>query len=108
MASSSAKTNIKEEIEEEINSHKVMMYSKSYCGYCNTAKAIFKKYKTVDVEIKELDISKNGYEIQDVLEELTNQRTVPNIFIGGKHIGGCSVLENLEKKGDLAKLLASP
>lgn len=106
MASSSSETDIKQGIKTETKSHKVMVYSKTYCGFCNTAKDIFKKLKAVDVEIKELDISKNGYEIQDALEELTNQRTVPNIFIGGNHIGGCDALQKLEKNGELAKMLA--
>ena len=104
---SSPETNFKLEIEKEIKSHKVMLYSKSYCGYCNTAKSIFKKHKVDNIEIKELDLTKNGCEIQDALEKLTIQRTVPNIFINGKHIGGCSDLEKLEKKGDLAKLLGT-
>ena len=45
----------------------------------------------------------DGKAIQDALEEITHQRSVPNIFIGKQHIGGNSDLQ--AKKGDLATLL---
>lgn len=53
----------------------------------------------------ELDQVNDGSEIQDALEEITGQRTVPNIFIGKKHIGGNSDLQG--KKGELKELLAA-
>ena len=99
-------TKIKYEIEKEIAANKIMFYSKSYCPFCITAKEILKKLAPSGFEIKELDFDANGNEIQDSLEDLTNQRTVPNIFIGGKHIGGCSDLEKLEKSGELARIVA--
>jgi glutaredoxin len=45
-----------------------------------------------------LDEIDDGAEIQDALYELTGQRTVPNIFIGGEHIGGNSDLQTLKSK----------
>lgn len=47
----------------------------------------------------------DGAAIQDALEEITGQRSVPNIFIGQKHIGGNSDLQS--KKGELPNLLKS-
>ena len=45
---------------------------------------------------------------QDVLNEITGQRTVPNVFINGKHIGGCSDVIAMHSQGDLSRtLLAS-
>lgn len=48
-------------------------------------------------------LTDDGADIQDALEEMTNQRSVPNIFINHKHIGGNSDLQ--AKKGQLDKLL---
>ena len=47
----------------------------------------------------------NGSDYQDVLEELTKQRTVPNVFINGQHIGGCDKTVELYSNGTLSKLL---
>lgn len=48
----------------------------------------------------------NGQEIQDELFRMTGQKTVPNIFINGKHVGGSTDLEALEKSGGLDNLAA--
>lgn len=48
-------------------------------------------------EVYELDKESDGSAIQDALEEISSQRTVPNIFIGQKHIGGNSDLQALKK-----------
>ncbi|KAF2587167.1 hypothetical protein F2Q70_00034427 [Brassica cretica] len=47
-----------------------------------------------------------GTQLQKVLETLTGQRTVPNVFVGGKHIGGCTDTVNLNRKGELELMLA--
>ena len=47
----------------------------------------------------------NGGQIQDKLQEVSGQRTVPNIYINGKHIGGCDNLTSLHKAGKLKPLL---
>ena len=61
-----------------------MIFSKSYCPFCNEAKSVFKElnaeYKSI-----ELDNIEDGDKIQKELFELTGQRTVPNIFINGTH-----------------------
>ncbi|KAI6645695.1 hypothetical protein LOD99_12958 [Oopsacas minuta] len=103
---SATETATKLAVEKEIRANNVMVYSKTYCHFCDAAKDIFKKHKAKSVGIKELDVIRDGNEIQDALDDLTNQRTVPNIFIGGKHIGGCSDLQKLDKSGELAKMLA--
>ena len=45
--------------------------------------------------------------MQDALQALTGQRTVPNVFINGQHIGGCDKVTSLYSNGDLARLLVS-
>ncbi|KAE8352017.1 thioredoxin-like protein [Aspergillus coremiiformis] len=85
-----------------INENAVVVFSKSYCPYCTASKNLLNKEKAKYVAI-ELDNEKDGSAIQDALEELTNQRTVPSIFIKQKHIGGNSDLQ--AKKAELPALL---
>jgi len=50
----------------------------------------------------------DGTEIQSELARITGQSTVPNIFINGKHLGGCDSTVAAQKSGKLAELLAAP
>lgn len=61
----------------------------------------------LDVKYKayELDLRKDGADIQEVLAEMTGQKTVPNIFINKQHVGGCSDLEMAHQSGKLQQLL---
>lgn len=83
----------------------VVVFSKSYCPYCTTAKNVLAKYD-VEAFIMELDNEETGAAIQAYLLTLTGQRTVPNIFISQVHIGGCDKLLGLEKNGQLKNLIA--
>ncbi|KAJ3205116.1 thioredoxin reductase [Entophlyctis luteolus] len=91
--------------EQAIASNKVMVFSKSYCPYCNKAKALLNRYG-VKFESYELDVRDDGAQIQAYLAKKTGQRTVPNIFINGTQIGGCDDLHRLDATKELQKLLA--
>ncbi|CAN1334855.1 GRXC1 [Linum perenne] len=56
-------------------------------------------------KVIELDKESDGDEIQGALLKWTGQRTVPNVFIGGKHIGGCDATLAMHQKGELLPLL---
>ena len=88
-----------------IANNAIVVFSKSYCPYCTKAKNVLAKLD-VNVFIIELDNEETGAAIQAYLETLTGQRTVPNIFISQKHIGGCDDLLKLEKSGQLSTLVA--
>ncbi|PLB46844.1 putative glutaredoxin [Aspergillus steynii IBT 23096] len=85
-----------------INENGVVVFSKSYCPYCNESKKLLNslgaKFATV-----ELDQLNDGAALQDALQEISSQRTVPNIFIQQKHLGGNSDLQ--AKKAELPQLL---
>lgn len=80
-----------------------MVFSKSWCPYCQATKrtldGLGAKYTHY-----ELNQESDGDAIQDALQELSGQRSVPNIFINKKHIGGNSDLE-ARKNTDLTQLL---
>ncbi|KAF2484210.1 putative P450 monooxygenase [Neohortaea acidophila] len=85
-----------------INEHPVAVFSKSWCPYCKASKALLSELG-VKPYIIELDQVEDGAAIQDALEEITHQRSVPNIFIDHKHIGGNSELQ--AKRSQLPQLL---
>lgn len=87
-----------------IATHRVMIFSKSYCPYCHRVKELFSSLG-VQYYALELDVTDDGPSIQQVLAELTNQRTVPNVFINGKHIGGCDATYKAYENGTLQRIL---
>ncbi|CAG86752.2 DEHA2D03410p [Debaryomyces hansenii CBS767] len=95
---------IKAEVQNLIDSNKILIFSKSYCPYCDSTKDLIKSI-TSDFKVVELNTSANGRTIQDALREMTGQNTVPNIFINRKHIGGNSDLQALQGAGKLKSLV---
>ena len=97
---------IKGQIQADIAAGGVLMYSKAYCPFCTDAKNLLKQ-GGVQYKVYELDNMDNGSAIQSALQGVSGQRTVPNIYIGGKHIGGCSDLQALASKGTLGGMLTA-
>lgn len=94
-------------VQALIKEHPIFVASKSYCPYCTQTKKTLASL-TKDAYIIELDEESDGDEIQQALYELTNQRTVPNVFIAGEHIGGNSDLQALNSQDKLeAKIKAA-
>ncbi|WYZ46771.1 hypothetical protein EsH8_IX_000996 [Colletotrichum jinshuiense] len=94
----------KQKVQQLIDDNKVVVFSKSYCPYCRATKSVLDELNA-DYEVLELDQIDDGSAIQDALQEITGQRTVPNSFISQKHIGGNSDLQGLLKGGKLENLL---
>ncbi len=80
---------------------KVEMYSKSTCPYCNQASHLLAS-KGADVVVVNLD---RGGPERDEMIARSGRMTVPQIFIGGTHVGGCDDLFALERQGKLDALL---
>ena len=80
-----------------------MIFSKSYCPYCTKAKKLIQSLN-VQYDVLELDQVENGGEIQDYLYEITKQKTVPNIFVQQKHVGGCDDIHSLHRTGKLQSM----
>ncbi|CAA3030135.1 glutaredoxin-C4-like [Olea europaea var. sylvestris] len=91
-------------VKKAISSHSIVIFSKSYCPYCRRAKAVFKELKQVPYVV-ELDERDDGGNIQDALSEIVGRRTVPQVFINGKHLGGSDDTVEAYENGELVKLL---
>lgn len=81
---------------------KVKMYTTAVCPYCIRAKQILKS-KGVE-QIEEVRVDTHPDERMKMME-ITGRRTVPQIFIGDTHVGGCDDLIALDGRGGLAPLL---
>ncbi|CAO3645581.1 unnamed protein product [Mucor hiemalis] len=95
---------IRDLVKKTISENKVILFSKSYCPYCIRAKDLFDDIN-VDYKALELNDHKDGEAIQQVLAELTKQKTVPNLFINQQHIGGYDALQAAYSSGKLEKVL---
>jgi len=78
------------------------MYTTLVCPYCIRAKALLKQ-RGVDA-IDEIRVDLQPAE-RDAMVRLTGRRTVPQIFIGSRHVGGCDELIALDRRGQLVPLL---
>lgn len=79
----------------------IIIYSSTHCPYCVRAKALLTKK---NLEFTEILIDSNDT-LRDEMIEKSQRRTVPQIFINEKHIGGCDDLYALEATGELDKIL---
>ena len=102
--SASAAGTLEEQIQETIAGSKVVVYSKSWCPFCLKTKKTFDSMG-IEYTAIELDQLLDGEAIQATLLELTEQRTVPNVFVAGKHLGGNDDTQRAAASGKLKELL---
>lgn len=80
----------------------VLLYTTSWCPFCDRAKTFLKKK---GLQWNEIDIDADPANRQ-VMTKASGRNTVPQIFINGTHVGGCDDLLELDAKGGLDELLA--
>ncbi len=80
----------------------VRMYTTQVCPYCIRAKSLLKQRGVEQIDEVRIDLDPQA---RDAMIELTGRRTVPQIFIGSTHVGGCDELMALDRAGGLAPLL---
>jgi glutaredoxin 3 len=84
---------------------RVEVYTTSFCPYCVRAKSLLKRK---GVAFEEIDIGEDPELRQKMIELAGGRRTVPEIFINGRIIGGYDELKALDDEGELDPLLAQP
>jgi glutaredoxin 3 len=83
---------------------RVEIYTKAFCGYCWRAKMLL---ESKGVEFTEVSVDFGGAEKVRMVERAGGRTTVPQIFIGETHVGGCDELLALEREGKLDVLIAT-
>jgi glutaredoxin 3 len=83
---------------------RVKMYTSNYCPYCSRAKALLLQSGVTELEEVVVD---GAPEVRAHMTQLTGRTSVPQIFIGETHVGGCDDLHALDARGGLQPLLES-
>jgi glutaredoxin 3 len=82
---------------------RVLMYSTAVCPYCVRAEQLLRARGVTEIEKVRVDLDP---ERRSEMMEKTSRRTVPQIFIGNTHVGGCDDLVALDQAGKLLPLLS--
>jgi glutaredoxin 3 len=80
----------------------VKMYTSDHCPYCQQAKSLLLRRGVEAIEEVRVDLQPQE---RVAMMKLTGRRSVPQIFIGATHVGGCDELVALDRRGELATLL---
>ena len=83
---------------------KVEIYSSPFCGYCHAAKRLL---RDKGVDFSEIDVIEHPERRAEMVQRAKGGRTVPQIFVDGKHIGGCDDMYALDRRGGLDPLLSA-
>jgi glutaredoxin 3 len=82
----------------------VEIYTKASCGFCTRAKRMLEMKK---IDYREIAVDRGGAPREEMIQRANGRSTVPQIFINGRHVGGCDDLMALEYDGKLDALLAA-
>ena len=96
-----ADENIQEQEQFEMTSPVVTVYVSDWCPYCQRAKGLLQQKQVV---FSEINIEEDEKSREEMIAR-SNRRTVPQIFIGDKHVGGCDELYALDRSGELDRLI---
>jgi cysteine synthase A len=97
-------------VEEVVRNEPVVLFALEWCEFCWSVRKMFARvglrYRSVDLDSVEFQSGDRGGKIRAVLAQQTGQVTIPQIFIGGAHIGGCTDLFNAWREGSIQRRLA--
>lgn len=82
---------------------KVEIYTTPICGFCQAAKRLLSQK---GVEFTEIDVMRDQSRKSEMMDRAAGRHTVPQIFVGDTHVGGCDELYALDRDGKLDPLLA--
>ncbi|MDO8347496.1 MAG: glutaredoxin 3 [Rugosibacter sp.] len=83
---------------------KILMYTTAVCPYCVRAEQLLRRKGVAEIEKVRIDLDPGR---RDEMMQKTGRRTVPQIYIGETHVGGCDDLHELDRQGRLDALLAA-
>lgn len=89
---------------QEIKMTKIIMYTTGFCPFCKMAENLLRSKGVKEIEMIRVDLDPE--QRLDMMDK-TGRRTVPQIYIGDRHIGGYDDLARLDHRGELVSLLIS-
>ncbi len=93
-------------IAEEVGKNQVMIYMKGTPNFpqCGFSAAVVEIFRELGVKFGAVDVlNEEGY--RDAIKAFTSWPTIPQVFVGGKFIGGCDITREMHKSGELKKLV---
>ncbi|CDJ37810.1 glutaredoxin, putative [Eimeria tenella] len=94
-------------VDSLVNGHKVTIFAKTHCPYCQAAIAALRSLNVSDMHVEQIENNPHCNAIQDYLKEKTGARSVPRVFINGTFFGGGDDTVAGVKNGTLQKLIAA-
>jgi glutaredoxin 3 len=86
------------------SSSSIVVYTTPFCGYCSAAKRLL---SSKGAEFTEVDVMMDAERRAEMIQRSSGRRTVPQIFIGERHVGGYDDLSALDSSGELDELLSA-
>jgi glutaredoxin 3 len=80
----------------------ITIYTKGWCPYCSAAKDLLRRKGAA---FEEIDVERVAGARAEMIQKAGGRSTVPQIFVGGRHVGGCDDLYALDGRGELEALL---
>jgi monothiol glutaredoxin len=95
-----------QEIDNEVRNNKVVVYMKGTPAFpmCGFSAATVQVLREIGVPFKAIDILAEP-EKRDAIKSYSNWPTIPQVYVGGKFIGGCDIVREMHARGELAPLL---
>jgi len=96
------------EIDDEVRNNKVVVYMKGTPAFpmCGFSAATVQVLREIGVPFKAIDVLADP-EIRDAIKSYSKWPTIPQVYVGGKFIGGCDIVREMHARGELAPLLRS-
>ena len=82
----------------------IEVYTKAFCPYCTRAKMLL---NAKGADFREIDVTMDRKGFEAMVDRANGRRTVPQVFIDGKHVGGSDDLAALDAKGELDALIGA-
>src|ERR1041384_6688100 len=99
---------VMDDIAREIRNNKVVVYMKGTPAFpmCGFSAATVQVLREIGVPFKAIDVLAEP-DIRDAIKSYSNWPTIPQVYVGGKFIGGCDIVREMHARGELAPLLRS-
>ena len=81
---------------------KTIIYTTKFCSYCDMAKSLLKKR---EIDYQTIDVTDSPEKRKMLIQRSGGLKTVPQIFIDGRHIGGFDALQKIDREGELEELI---